>query len=140
MRILEWNNSLYTGLDNIDNHHRHLIEILNRSYMAYKYSNCNISPIIDELIEYTTYHFNAEELIMYMYFYPKLNNHKEEHIKFLNKVMVFKNDLKLEKQTLSAEIFTFLAQWVTQHIMESDVEMGKFIVEKKKTEGYDFII
>jgi hemerythrin len=42
--------------------------------------------VVDELIDYTQYHFSTEEKYMLEYAYPGYEQHKAEHEEFIDKI------------------------------------------------------
>jgi hemerythrin len=135
MAIFEWNKEYLLGVKEFDEHHEHLVGLLNKSFDEFEKNAPpeKLETIIDELIDYATYHFAAEEYWMAEYSYPKLAEHKDEHDKFSAKVVAFKKDLMAGKATLNVELFSFLADWLTTHILESDSDYGRFNASNPRT-------
>jgi len=133
--IFEWSENYLLGVKEFDDHHKHLVGLLNKSFDEFER---NASPgelrvIIDELVDYATYHFSAEEHWMTANSYPGLNMHKKEHDSFSGKVVAFQRDLIAGKVSLNAELFTFLVDWLTDHILETDALYGRFIAARDKS-------
>jgi hemerythrin len=129
MSILTWRKSYETGLVEIDNHHKHLIFLLNKSHSLYRsvLPKEDLPLLLSELIEYTIYHFNAEESKMLKHSYDGYKIHKEEHDSFIEKIQIFKDAYKKDYTALTMELFVFLSHWFTSHILESDIQMGKYL-------------
>lgn len=130
--MLEWSDSFLLGVQEFDEQHKKLVGLLNKSYEAYKFgtSATNLETIINELIAYAAYHFSAEERWMAKQSYPKLADHEIEHRNFTDKVANFQRDLLAGKDTVSVKLFTFLANWVRTHILETDSDYGRFNAAK----------
>ena len=75
--FIEWNDEYSTRIDEIDSHHRKLIELLNRSYLLImqEAERNELSQLLDDLIDYAKYHFAAEENIMRQHHYSDLDRH-----------------------------------------------------------------
>ncbi len=50
---------------------------------------------------------------------------------FMDKVKQFKNDLQLGKLQLKFDIFSFLKNWLMNHIVASDKQYTKYFKENK---------
>lgn len=132
MPIVEWGDEYVLGIEELDNHHKWLISLLNKSYDAYKsaVSAESLATVLKELIDYSTYHFEAEEYWMVKHSYPKLAEHKVEHDRFSEKVIALQNQFSRNAASLSVKLFLFLANWLRTHILELDADYGRFYAEK----------
>jgi len=77
-RFIEWKKSYSVGLDSIDDDHKKLLGMINQLQTASHYTTDDkmIEHILDDLIDYTKYHFSREEKIMLDCEYPNLAAHK----------------------------------------------------------------
>ena len=127
--FIEWNDEYSTRIDEIDSHHRKLIELLNRSYVLImqEAERNELSQLLDDLIDYAKYHFAAEENIMRQHHYSDLDRHVIEHFSFINSVLSFRNEMNQGRSYLSIEIFDFIKNWLLDHILKVDSEMSKAI-------------
>ena len=126
MPIIEWNVSFLLGIQEIDRHHKHLVQSLNKTYDQFKEGTEIDLSFLEELIDYSAHHFGCEEGWMKKTSYPKLAAHKEEHELFTSRVFEFKKDYK-RNENISVELLWFLCNWVTHHIRETDAEFGRFV-------------
>lgn len=128
MPIVEWNDQLKTGVAGFDDHHRHLFRMLNSafdSFVAGKHGE-PLGRLLDELTDYATYHFTAEESWMASYNYPGSNDHKQEHAYFVKRLTEIRRDHAEGKRPVFLEVLTFLKNWLTHHILTSDADYGRF--------------
>ncbi|HOQ37090.1 MAG TPA: hemerythrin family protein [Acetivibrio sp.] len=125
----------YTGIDFIDEEHTRLFaiadeayELLKNQFIPDKYDY--IMNLIEELKDYTKYHFQHEEEYMNSIGYKKVLSHKVAHDDFIQKINEFDPDKvdKNPKDTL-LELVDFLATWLVLHISKAD----KLIAEYKNT-------
>ncbi len=128
MAFMKWQETYELGIKEFDDHHKHLVHLLNTTYDSLK-SGADISAlgsVLDELIDYATYHFAAEEQWMIAHKYHKLSRHRDEHNAFSSKVTEFQKLFHQGKADLSTEVLTFLLDWLTDHIIVSDADYGHF--------------
>lgn len=132
MELIPWNDNYSINIKEIDNQHRGLFLLMNglhQSMLSGK-AKVEVDDIVGQLIDYTHKHFDAEEKLMLKYHYPGYEKHKAEHEVFVEKVDYFKHELVKEDKVLSAEILTFLSDWLINHIIQTDKEMQPFLEEK----------
>jgi hemerythrin len=134
MPIVEWSDDYLLGIQEFDEHHEHLVELLNNAYDEYNggASSEAIEEIIDKLAEYANYHFAAEEHWLSENSYPKLYEHIIEHVSFGQRVADFQKDFHDGNKSLTTEILSFLVEWLTVHILGSDTDYKLAIAAKNK--------
>lgn len=137
MTKLLWDESLETGIIEIDIQHRNLFNIfkvLDDSIDQGK-SSMIIKYIIDEIERYGSYHIIAEENILKKYnVFSKA--HEAEHLHFKNQVQKFKEKyINTKDKILAKEISEYLYTWVTNHIMKTDMEELRHLKEEFKRLG-----
>jgi hemerythrin-like metal-binding protein len=122
-----WDDSFSVNVREIDLQHQKLIEMINEFYEHVgKDSGQAFRTLLDSLVEYTQYHFSTEEKYFKRFAYPDDSSHTEMHKNFTAKVLDVRNRLNQGKFVVSLEITTFLKDWLTHHIKESDKAYGKF--------------
>lgn len=128
MPIIEWKESYALGIQEFDEHHKHLVGLLNRTFeqCISGTSSKNLETVLDELIDYATYHFAAEEYWMREHKYPKLVEHRAEHSRFTARVVEIQKDYLSRKGHLSLEVLAFMKAWLTDHILKTDADYGRF--------------
>lgn len=132
MPLIEWSSAFLLGVKEFDDHHEHLVSLLNSTYDEFVNgaSRMNLEKIIDQLIDYATYHFASEEYWMKEHLYPKIMEHSEEHDRFSGLVVQFQKDFHSGDAHLTMALLSFLAEWVSTHIRKADAEYGRFFLEK----------
>jgi hemerythrin len=134
MEKLEWHDSYKIGLREIDEHHRHLFQLFEKTHDGFTNANPDLGTIFDELIDYATYHFRSEEMWMLAKFYPGIVQHKKEHQMFLLRVKKKQNTYH-SGQHISMATLLFLREWITHHILGMDMDFGKFFQEWERRTG-----
>lgn len=137
MPSLEWNDDLSVGIGLIDEQHKMLIERTNAIAEAVEMKRGleKILQTLSFMIEYTEFHFSAEEKVMIDNDYPKLAEHQKLHEDFKARLNQMVEDFEEDGATpaLSEEITTYLTNWLVNHIKGIDTELGKILREK----GYE---
>ncbi|MDX1553555.1 MAG: EAL domain-containing protein [Marinobacter sp.] len=125
--IFPWNSNFETGLKEIDDQHRVLVNILNRLawHFASGSSEEDSSHLLDELLAYAAYHFEYEEGIWNRSFGESeiSRNHRTSHQVFFTRVHALRQS-KAPQGDVLAELFGYLTHWLAFHILESDRRMA----------------
>lgn len=127
-----WDDSYLTGISKIDQHHHHLFALLNKAYADFigKSPTQDIVTLIDELIDYTSYHFAAEEQWMEESGFPDFKTHKKEHDRFSKQVLEIYKESPKNEQDLLLETLSLVHGWLSLHIAQVDAEFGRFMATK----------
>ncbi|SOB60149.1 Methyl-accepting chemotaxis protein III [Pseudodesulfovibrio profundus] len=122
--LMERDASFNTGIVEIDDQHRQLVDMLNRlnGAMAHGEGASVLGNIFDELKAYTISHFGTEEKLFDETGYPGAEQHKQIHANLLEKVMELESDFKSGRVTMSREILMLLKDWLQNHIKGVDME------------------
>ena len=86
-----------------------------------------LGKILDELINYTGYHFKTEEDLFEKYNYPEKSTLKRQHGDLVDQVLKFKGNFDSGKSVISIDLMNFLRDWLTQHIVGSDKKYSVFL-------------
>jgi len=139
MSKIEWDDSMSVNVDLIDAQHKMLIQKLADLSAAFRrgLEQNKIMKTLDFMIDYTDFHFSAEEKVMEENDYPRLKEQKQQHEKFRGTLNNILEDYKEEGTTaeIATTINVFLLNWLIKHIMGSDSKLGNFLTQK----GYESI-
>jgi hemerythrin-like metal-binding protein len=129
METIQWSESISINNSDIDNQHKNLIQLTNNLILN---SNAKVnSEIIGEtlqkLLKYIKEHFKDEEELLEKCNYPKLEEHKEEHKKFVLKIVWFCKDVLDGKSTVTEEMISFLVDWLLNHTSIDDQDYKNYI-------------
>lgn len=127
MSLLAWSSMFSVGVDEIDNQHKKLVDMANRLNDAMKSGQGKeaMGKILSELVSYTATHFAYEERLMDQHKYGMSSQHKQEHKDLVKTVLDFKAKFEKGDAALTAEVMTFLRDWLSKHIMNSDRAFGR---------------
>jgi hemerythrin len=133
MALFDWQQRFLIGITEIDEHHIHLVGLLNTAYDDFRRAATveRLNTLFFELIDYATYHFAAEERLMKNSGYPSSEAHVRQHQQFAVRVTEMHRDY-LAGKPVYLEILTFLKGWLEAHILETDGALGRFLKETDK--------
>lgn len=120
--LIEWSDDLSVGIEEIDEQHKVLVDLLNEFHtaiQAHKGSEV-ASQILKRLGDYTRIHFAVEESIMRLLDYPDYEDHKVEHDALIEQLTELTTKLESGKKSVNFELLHFLKVWLAKHIQESD--------------------
>ncbi|HMA64703.1 MAG TPA: bacteriohemerythrin [Chitinispirillaceae bacterium] len=122
MAFMEWNDSMSVGVQQIDNEHKKLVDLVNTLNDSMKNGKSKeaLQIVFSELVDYTIEHFSNEELLMQKVNYSNITVHKREHDELTKKVRVLKDDFISGKMMVSIEVRDFLKNWIVNHIQKTD--------------------
>jgi len=129
MNLITWNNSLSLKVKILDEHHRHLVSLLNKSYNAIQLNDKHIvALILGELFDYAKYHFSTEEHLMSEYNFPSLLDHEKDHNHFFYQIDELQSRLQVGESLHTIQIVVFLKEWLTNHILVKDKALADYLV------------
>ena len=132
MSRMEWNDNMSVGLETADTHHKKLVSMVNSLHEAMLKGETKdvLAKILHALIVYTEKHFEYEEGLFKANNYPDFQAHKQEHDELTAQVKALNEEFNAGRVSLSIEVMTFLKNWLTEHIMDSDMKAGKYLNDK----------
>lgn len=121
-----WKERYSLNIPTIDTQHKKLFEIGNRAYElailndGYDHYD-EIMSIVDELLDYTKYHFEYEEELMEKYKYTGITHQHKEHNFYVDKIKnISEENVDADQQKAVLDILDFLSEWISSHILISD--------------------
>ena len=131
-KLIEWNDELSVGIQEIDDQHQLLVSLLNKLHAAIHQHHGReaAQAILGELVDYTKIHFAVEESLMRILGFPGYEEHKVQHDTLIGEVKELQEKLASGKKSISFELLHFLRMWLTKHIMNEDQQYGPFFLNK----------
>jgi hemerythrin-like metal-binding protein len=122
MALMTWGPKLQLGFAEIDTQHKRLVDLVNVLHDAMRVGHGReiVGPVLNELVEYTVYHFDFEEKLMDRYRVATAPTHKAEHRKLVRDVSAFKAKFDSGAASVTIELMDFLRNWLTNHILQTD--------------------
>lgn len=129
MGLIAWEERLSVNIKEFDEHHKKLIELINKLNDGMKAGKGSdiLGSILSELVNYTVFHFGAEEIMFQKYAYPGYLDQKKEHTDLTKKAIVLRDNLKSGKAVLSIEVMAFLKDWLMKHILGTDKKYSAYL-------------
>lgn len=126
MPLMNWMDNYSIDIEELDNDHKKLVEVMNELYSAIHEGKANeiVEDIIIKLIHYTRSHFSEEENYMLESGYNDYLSHKEEHEKFLSRIEKYQMAFLNGEPMLSNLISAFLNDWFLHHVLVADKKIA----------------
>ncbi|MDR0452273.1 MAG: bacteriohemerythrin [Treponema sp.] len=134
--LVEWDDKYSVGIALIDDQHKELVRLTNELYLGCRAGDDESKDFflkaVRSVLDYTKFHFSAEEKLMGTIKYPKYAEHKKEHEDFVREMV---NDVKSfqdGKKFVPNNFVRYLKDWVLSHIAISDILYARYIYDLKK--------
>ena len=116
------------GVKAADDDHKKLIGLLNRLYEAMKSGQGRevVGKVLDDLINYTKFHFAREEDYFAKTGYPAVE-HMKDHRELVKQAEKLQSRYKNGEPALSIETLDFLKDWLTIHIQGTDKQYSSYL-------------
>lgn len=144
---MEWNEKYATGIQEIDDQHKELFMLTSRLQAAIKVGKGEsiIAKTFTELIDYTRYHFAAEENEMERAVYPEAASHRQLHLTLVSNIRDALLRIRNGQSYNPIEMLRFLNSWLIEHILEKDMKFSRFYKQNcnggstKQINGVDWL-
>ena len=115
----EFDETLVTGNDMIDSQHKELIDRINQLLESCEEGQGKIKAVkmLDYLLDYTVFHFEAEEKLQEEIQYPGIQEHKAKHAEFKQAVKELQEMLEEEEGVVD---------WLYDHIKGFDRSVAEY--------------
>ena len=136
MAAFKWKEEYNLNIEEIDKQHKKLMEIGERAYdiaiIDDGYDRYDeIMTIIDELLDYTKYHFEYEEKMLKEHNYDHIHDQEEAHGFYVYKIneVASRDDEEIDdnQRKVVLEIIDFLSEWISTHINVEDRKYALFL-------------
>ena len=129
----QWDAHYVTGLPDVDDQHRHLVDVLNQlGGLLTRPEGATIGEveaIFSELAAYAVYHFEEEEALMVRTQVAPhhVAYHRREHRAFLAEVTTLHAGIAPDDVGSAKPLLQFLIYWLAYHILGSDQSLARQI-------------
>ncbi|MBF0628497.1 MAG: bacteriohemerythrin [Magnetococcales bacterium] len=127
-----WDNAFNIQILEMDTHHKRLVEIANAimEILRHDEDRRSLENAFESLLDYTEYHFQAEESLMERYGYPERQRHQEKHRHLVKQVLEFHAGLRERSVLQQVDFHGFFTQWLIRHILNEDRYYSVFLNAK----------
>lgn len=131
-RYIQWDDKYSVHIQVIDDDHKKLIHLINQlqSSIHYYQSKSFDKEALNELIEYTKFHFSREEELMKKNNYPDYDEHVNQHKVMIEKINQMVTKYSQNGEDTIKETVDFLRDWLINHIQKTDQKYVPFFKEK----------
>jgi hemerythrin-like metal-binding protein len=135
---IAWQDSFETGVGDIDDQHRVLINTLNEANARLRSETRQdaIDQLLKDLLAYALYHFDTEESLMKTFDYaghdaPMAERHVAQHRQFAATVVDMRERFVATGELDREALLVFLNEWLTGHILGLDRKLGDFVARQE---------
>ncbi len=127
--IVEMEHMAILDFKPIDDDHKRLFAMIGKLNLAIvkNHEKSLIVAVLDELVDYTAWHFRHEERLMQINEYPNYQEHKNTHQSLVEQVMKIQSDIKENDTDVSIDLMVFLLDWLNEHINNVDKKLADFL-------------
>ncbi|HUI28946.1 MAG TPA: bacteriohemerythrin [Candidatus Acidoferrales bacterium] len=132
MQLIQWTQELSVSIEEFDRQHKKLVNLMNLLHNSMnKGENRDVlKNFLNELADYTVYHFKSEEKLLQEHMFPLYAIHKKEHDELTKQIFAIKTSFEQGNTSLTVEFMDFLKNWLNKHILQVDKKYCDFLNSK----------
>ncbi len=125
MVLLQWKDEYATGIDEVDEEHRDLIDVINRLHelLLAEDARMTVPAFFARLLEGVSAHFALEERIMGESRYAELAAHREDHERLLEEIRDLMEAFGHAEEVDSVDLALRLEPWFRHHFATHDLRL-----------------
>jgi len=122
MDFMSWSDEYSVNVAQLDAQHRHLVGLINGLAEVMKRGSNpgELSALLEDLLQYTNFHFDCEEKLMARANFPGLAEHRAKHVAMKAEVQRLLTGATTSNATTAMKLMAFLKNWLSRHIMGTD--------------------
>lgn len=130
--VFVWRDDFSVLVVEMDTHHKKLVEIANgiMEILRSEGGRDSLLEAVDALVEYTRYHFAAEEALMERYDYPDILFHKQRHRQLARQAADYAANIQAGNLPEESDFLRFFRDWIITHMLSEDRKYGEFLNSK----------
>lgn len=135
MAFFDWKDEYSVGIASIDTQHKRLIGLINDIVVSITGGREGLitGNLLNELEQYSIYHFSQEEILFQEYGYGRTKEHEERHETYIRGIQSLKTSSSLGDNAASIPTMAFLKKWLENHFQKDDMDYACFIRNSDKT-------
>lgn len=128
-RTFEWKRAFSVGNAEIDGEHRSIYELAEKLQLAMLEGRgrAALDELIPALCRFIEVHLSHEEELMVSAGFPGIAGHRRAHAQLRTAVAGFQGRYQAGEETLTIELMTFLARWLTEHTSGEDLALAQYL-------------
>jgi hemerythrin-like metal-binding protein len=128
-KFLEWTREYTVHDAAIDHEHQILYDMVDRYHEAMLGGQGKkvVGKFLTELTKFTLNHFSNEEKLMAATNYPKIKEHILQHDRIRRMSTEVQERIKHGETAITIELLQFLSNWLKNHTMVTDRQMGDYV-------------
>jgi hemerythrin len=125
MALLEWKDEYATGIEDVDDEHKDLIDVINRLHelLLADDAKLTVPAFFARLIDGVSAHFALEERIMGESSYPDREAHRADHERLLDEMRDLVEAFRQAEEVDSVDLAMRLEPWFSQHFATHDLRL-----------------
>jgi len=126
-KLIEWRDEYSIGIEEIDNQHEVLADLVNEVGDAVQqhHDARSVREILARLAAHTRDHFAREERLMSWLGYPLSRTHQLQHLELAEQIDGYQRQVA-RGEIDGSELLFFLKNWLIQHILGGDDKFARF--------------
>lgn len=135
MTLLHWRPNMSLGVEDIDDDHKALIEVLNRLHYQIVAGDepRQIESVFDELADYCGRHFVREEASMEQGGYPAAAAHAKMHRELAERLQGYRDQYHADAKGFDHHAFyDFVSEWLLVHVLDEDMKLAPYLRPRAK--------
>jgi hemerythrin-like metal-binding protein len=129
---IEWDDSYSVGVKALDIQHQRIVRLINVLIEAgaAEVNSELVSDTLTEMTQYAEDHFRIEEGLLASHDYPQLDEHREEHLEFRQRIAELALETMEGRPTVALELLAFLRELWHGHVLETDMLYKRFLNQR----------
>jgi hemerythrin-like metal-binding protein len=127
--LIEWNEDLTIGQQDIDTEHQQIMLTINQLHQAIGSGepSSKVDAAFDRMMQYTRTHFAHEEALMESRRYPELSEHKRQHEGFVKRLTQLHGQYAGGHREAGVDLLNLLSSWWMTHISTADTRLAEHL-------------
>jgi hemerythrin len=132
MAFLIWSPKYEVGIRELDEQHKHCVELLNNlcNSLLEKNMKLHLVSLLYEAIEYTNYHFSEEERLMQNIGYPLLADQKKLHMEMSKRFEDLRGRIVRDEPVVPDLLVKEMKRWFKTHIITENRKFTEMYKQK----------
>lgn len=126
--IIQLTEDLLTGVPEMDEQHRVLVQLLNETYEMLRQRRRQEARerLVSGVVSYVDYHFRSEEAFQEAVGFPELDAHRKIHESFRKQALEWVAEARSGDEKALQELVAIIWAWLFRHIAVRDKAYGAF--------------